>query len=121
MSRILKKGQGWRIGWDQKASLYKGLVGSDDWAFELTEAEFKDFCRFLQQLTETMAIMKEELMEDERIACEAESDLLWLEVEGFPESYSLRLILHQGRRGEGNWNEGTVKDLAQAAYSFRYI
>lgn len=121
MSRILKKGKGWRIGWDQKASIYKGLVGTDDWAFELTEAEFKDFCRFLQQLTETMEIMKEELMEDERIACEAESNLVWLEVEGFPHNYSLRLILHHERRCEGNWNEDTVKGLAEAVHSFRYI
>ena len=43
---------------------------------------------------------------------EAESSLLWLEVEGFPHSYSLRLILHSDRRCEGNWQPNAVKDLA---------
>jgi len=121
MSRILKKGQGWRIGWDPDASYYKGLVGSDQWAIELTEAEFKDFCRLLPQLTDTMKMMKEELMEEERIACELESELVWLEVEGLAEHYSLRLILHQDRRCEGNWTENSVKELAQATNYFRYL
>lgn len=121
MSRILKKGQGWRIGWDPNASHYQGLVGTDDWAIELTAEEFKDFCRLFQQLIETMEVMKDELMAEERINCEAESDLLWMDVEGFPHHYSLRLILHQGRRTEGNWHEDTVKELAQVIPSFRHL
>ena len=121
MSQILKKGKGWRIGWNPDASDYKGLVGSDNWAFELTNEEFKDFCRLFQQLTETISVMKEELMDEERIACEAQSELLWMEVEGFPDKYSLRLILHQQRRCEGNWNENSIKQLAKAVEYFRYV
>jgi len=34
---------------------------------------------------------------DGRISCEAESDLLWLQVEGYPHAYNLRLILNTGR------------------------
>lgn len=40
-----------------------------------------------------MADMGEELMEEERIACEAESDTLWLEAEAYPHQVSIRLIL----------------------------
>lgn len=114
MERLIKTGTGWRIGWNPAADKYPGLVGSEDWAIELTAAEFNDFCRLLQQLVATMNQMKAELMDEERIACEAESELLWLEVEGYPHAYSLRLILNQGRRCEGNWTEGIADKLAEA-------
>jgi hypothetical protein len=113
-SKIVKNGSGWRIGWDREAQEYQGLVGSDDWGIELTEAELADFCRLLAQLSNTMGEMATELMDEERIACEAETDLLWMEVEGYPHSYSLRLILNQGRRCEGNWQAEAVRSLRAA-------
>ncbi|EAZ89523.1 DUF1818 family protein [Crocosphaera chwakensis] len=111
--RIIKKGQGWRIGWKNETTDYPGLIGGEDWAIELTETEFSEFCRIFEQLAITMTSMKEELMEEEKIACEVESELLWLEVEGFPHAYSLRVILNQGRRCEGNWPAEVVKELYQ--------
>ena len=114
MERLLKSGKGWRIGWNPTASEYKGLVGTSEWAMELTEAELNDFCRLLGQLVQTMSQMAGELMDQERIACEAESELLWIEVEGFPHSYELRLILNRGRRCQGYWSEGAAGELAQA-------
>jgi hypothetical protein len=120
MKRTIKKGVGWRIGWDPQEEMYQGLVGAEDWAFELTEPEFRDFCRLLGQLGETMDGMKEELMNQERIACEAESDLLWMEVEGYPHAYSLRVILRQSRCCEGNWEPESVSGLVQAAQSWHY-
>lgn len=119
--RILKQGLGWRIGWNPLATTYQGLLGGENWALELTEAEFNDFCRLLQQLDETMTLMADELMDSERIACEAESDLLWLEVEGYPHSYSLRLILNHGRRCEGNWPQEVVRELVQAIRTLKYF
>jgi hypothetical protein len=112
--RLLKQGDGWRLGWNPQTEIYQGLVGGEDWAIELTEAELTDFCRLLVQLAETMQEMNSELMDSERIACEAESDLLWLEVEGFADAYSLRLILNQGRRCEGNWPAQVVTELVTA-------
>ncbi len=73
-----------------------------------------DFCRLLNQLVETIAQVSRELMEEETIACELESDLLWLEIKGYPDSYNLHLILHTGRRGEGHWSESAVPELIQA-------
>jgi len=112
--RFLKQGPGWRIGWDEAAQTYQGLVGSDDWALELTGAEFKDFCRLLLQLVETMEQMQGELMAEESISCAVQSDLIWLEGVGFPQAYSLRLLLEQGRQCEGNWPAAAVKPLVEA-------
>jgi hypothetical protein len=114
MERMVRSGLGWRVGWDAQATEFKGLVGSDQWALELTEAEFNDFCRLLSQLAETMHQMSHELMDEEKISCEAESDLLWMQVEGYPHAYSLQLILNQGRRGEGSWSLEAVPELIKA-------
>jgi hypothetical protein len=44
---------------------------------------------------------------------------LWLEVEGFPHSYSLRLILYRDRGFEGNWHEGAANELARQLDNFK--
>jgi hypothetical protein len=111
--KLLKIEEGWRIGWNPHNDRYPALLGGEDWAMELTEAELNDFCRLLEKLTATMSQMASELMEEEKIACEAESDLLWLEVEGYPHAYSLRVILNSGRRCEGNWTETAVSGLVE--------
>jgi hypothetical protein len=116
--RFIKQGPGWRIGWNEESVIYKGLVGSDDWAIELTETEFRDFCRLVLQLGETMEQMQAELMAEETITCEVQSDLIWLEVVGFPSAYSLRLLVEQGRRCEGNWQESAVKAMTAAIQVF---
>ena len=114
MEKILKYGSGWRLGWNPTAAVYKGLIGGDDWAIELTESEWQDLRRLLSQLTATMAAMATELMDEERIACEAESELLWVEADGFPDNYSLRFILYQGRGCEGNWSATALPELLAA-------
>lgn len=115
MARQLKKGAGWRLGWDGDAIAFSGLVGGDEWGIELTTAELEDFCRLLAQLAATLCQMSQELMDEERISCEVESELLWLEAEGYPHSYDLRLLILTGRRGEGFWNASAVPELLQAA------
>jgi len=42
-----------------------------------------------------MSHLASELMEEEKISCSAESDLLWLQVEGYAHAYSLRLTEHR--------------------------
>lgn len=115
MERLIKSGPGWRIGWNPQAAEYRGLVGGDNWAIELTETELDDFCRLLGQLAATMSQMASELMDEEKIACEAESDAIWMEVAGYPSAYSLRFILNAGRRGEGYWAAEAVPGLLQAS------
>jgi hypothetical protein len=114
MEHLIKSGAGWRIGWKPQAAKFQGLVGTDHWAIELTEAELNDFCRLFAQLADTMKQLAAELMAEEKIACEAESDLLWMEVEGYPHAYNLRFILNTGRGFEGEWDSAAVPELLQA-------
>jgi hypothetical protein len=113
-NRVFKEGDGWRIGFNPNPATYQGLIGGQDWAIELTLAEWQDFCRLVEQLSETMQAIATELMDEEKITCEAESDLIWLEVTGYPQSYSLRFILNQGRCCEGQWPSGVVPDFIQS-------
>ncbi len=119
MERVLKTGIGWRIGWNPQAVEFKGLIGTDDWAIELTEGELQDFCRLSMQLAQTMNQLNSELMDEEKITCEAQSNLLWLEVAGYAHSYNLRLIILNGRCAEGSWNESAVSGLLQAAQTLQ--
>ncbi len=118
MEKVLKTGSGWRIGWNP-TNVYPGLVGSDDWAFELTAGELEDFCRLLGQLVDNMRSIQAELMAEEKVACEAESELVWMQLSGTPSAYSLRLILNTGRGCEGNWTAHSVPDLITAIQNFR--
>ena len=90
------------------------MLGSDTWALELTTPEIADVCRLSRQLADTMAAMASELMDEERITCEQETELIWLEAEGFPHHYDLRLILLTGRGGEGSWSAAAVPALLAA-------
>ena len=119
MERLIKQGPGWRLGWHPSAPDFQGLVGTDDWSIELTAAELEDFCQLLGQLASTMQAMAAELMDEERLACEAESDRLWMEVEGFPTAYSLRIILASGRRAEGFWSAESVPELLRASQTLK--
>ena len=110
----LQRGEGWRVGWDPGRGAFPGLVGAEDWAIELTDGEFRDFCRLSQQLAATLTTIAGELMAEERISCEVESDRIWLEAEGFPQAYELRLMILTGRRGEGRWDPEAVPGLIRS-------
>lgn len=114
MAKRIHQGDGWRLGVNPDSSSYPGLVGTDIWSLELTNIELNDFCRLSLQLADTMAAIAAELMADERICCEAESETLWIEAEGFPDAYTLHLILLTGRRAEGEWLSTAVPDLLKA-------
>jgi hypothetical protein len=120
MQKVLKSGAGWRIGWNPENE-YPGLVGSDDWAVELTAAELADFCRLLEQIVRNMRSMAAELMDEESIACEVESDLIWMQAAGLAHRYSLRLILNTGRRCEGNWTTEAVPELVAAVDRLKFF
>lgn len=117
---MLKKGIGWRIGWREEVEIYKGLIGSEEWAFELKAEEMEDFCRLLEQLAENIAQIAEYLMEEEKISCEVESELIWLEAEGFADNYSLRVIVLKNRSCEGNWLSTAVPELMEAIKSLNF-
>ena len=114
---LIKKGKGWRIGWKANAPVYKGLIGSDEWAFELTEPEMQDFIRLLLRINQAIIDLDQYLMEEEILTCEVESDLMWLGAKGYSDNYSLRLILSQPRSCEGNWSGSVINSLITATQS----
>lgn len=99
------------MGWDDEPQAFQALVGADDWAVELTQAEFETFCRLALQLSRTIEQMQSELMAEEAIACEAASDLIWVEMRGYPEAYQLSFILLTGRRAEGQWAIAATQEV----------
>lgn len=102
------------MGWDASVLPFPALVGADDWAVELTQTEFLDFCRFAQQLSDTVVHMQGELMDEETIVCEVTSEHLWMEVRGYPHQYQLSFILLTGRRAEGNWSAAATQEVLRA-------
>ena len=114
---MLKSGKGWRVGWNPSAPIYKGLIGADDWAMELTEAEMHDFIRLLLQINQAIIDIHQHLMEEEKIICEVESEKIWLSAEGYPDNYSLRIILSQQRSCEGTWSENVISSIITATQS----
>jgi Domain of unknown function (DUF1818) len=120
MQKVLKSGVGWRVGWNPDRH-YPGLIGSDEWAVELTAAELTDFCRLLGQLVVNIRSIQSELMDEESIACEVESELMWMQMAGVGGKYSLRLILNTGRSCEGNWIAEVVPALIAAVDSLEFF
>ena len=112
--RTLVEGAGFRVGWNRSGGEFVGLVGTGDWAVELTGDEWADFRRLASQLAEAMAAMAIELMEEEAVAVELETGYLWMEVEGFPLRYGLRFMTQGGRGIEGAWPAEAVPGLLGA-------
>jgi len=110
-NHCIQTGQGWRLGWNPDAEEYKALVGGEEWSVELTATEFNLFCQSVQQLSETMKSLVTQLMEEELVSCELETEYLWMEVEGFPDAFRLSFILNQGRRVEGGWSASITSEL----------
>ncbi len=110
-NQFIQTGQGWRLGWNPDAVEYKALVGGEEWSVELTAREFNLFCQSVQQLSETMKSLVTQLMEEELVSCELETEYLWMEVEGFPDAFRLSFILNQGRCVEGGWSASITSEL----------
>jgi hypothetical protein len=125
----LLTGQGWRLGYalsfhaqqapqDSFQNLgYLGLVGGDNWALELSDLEFQEFCRLTLQLQSAMSSMVAELSDQESLSCKAQSDRLTIQVSGFPNAFNLYFCLTchlTGRKAEGSWTDEVVTELLQA-------
>ena len=113
----LLRGEGWRIGLRSDVDTYKGLVGADSWAIELTESELKDFCKLAVQLAETMQLMSTELSDGEKISCTLETEDISLESRGYPDAFTFHLQLLRGRRLEGFWDAAAIPFLLEAIAS----
>ena len=114
MTKYLLSGEGWRLGYSPDAEIFVGLVGAENWAIELNQQEFQNFCRISIQLTETMAAMQSELSEEETLTCSAQTDDIYMEASGLGDHFTIHLQLLNGRRGEGIWSNQAISELLEA-------
>jgi Domain of unknown function (DUF1818) len=114
VSKQLLSGKGWRIGWFPYTQPFSGLVGGDNWAFELTQVELEEFCTLALQLITSLEQAQSELSEQESLTCTAETENICLEVMGYPDDFRLSLQLHTGRRAEGAWDNDSLDELVDA-------
>ncbi|NJM96961.1 MAG: DUF1818 family protein [Phormidesmis sp. RL_2_1] len=121
MSRQIRSGNGWRIGWDSAAEHFCALVSGETWSVELTASEFVDLCQGVHNLSNTMAEMVDQLMDAERLMCEQTTETIWIEAEGFPTEYGLRFILLTGRGAEGAWPAVVVPELLTALHDLTHF
>ena len=117
---MIKKGKGWRIGWRADAPVYKGLIGTDYWAIEMTQEEMQDFTSLLIKINQVMVDMSEHLMDEEKITCELDTNLLWLEARGFPHEYSLTVIFSQQRSCEVFFPADVIPSLINTVQSLNF-
>lgn len=114
MTKCLLSGEGWRLGHSPEAEIFVGLVGAENWAIELSQQEFQDFCRLSIQLIETMSAMQAELSEEETLTCSAQSENIYIEAFGFANNFTIHLQLLKGRRGEGIWSNQAIAQILEA-------
>ncbi|WKT81924.1 DUF1818 family protein [Thermosynechococcus sp. PP45] len=115
----LRVGEGWRVGW-RNDQFYAALVGAEDWATELTAAEFKAFVDLFRQLHGQLLAIAPELMAEEMITLSGGNDAVHLELEGYPHAYSLHLIVLGDRRVEGTWPAPVPPDFLLACCELQH-
>jgi Domain of unknown function (DUF1818) len=117
IEKHLLTGIGWRIGWSPESNCFEGLVGGDFWAIELSAKELKDFCTLCFQLEKTIADLATELSDQESCQCSSQIENLSLEINGFPDHFSLYfcgVCERSQRRFEGSWAAESTLDFLAA-------
>lgn len=91
------QGEGWRLQVDEERACLPVLIGGRDWAAEFTAAEAVAIASMAVELEHQLGALTDRLMADEQITLETERTYewgsLWMELEGAPESWSLRFVL----------------------------
>ena len=128
------EGEGWRLVLDPERQPYAVLIGGADWAAELQLEEALALMRGLHRLQVQHAALADGLMAEEAISLELETPItpeqaaapgaglsgagvLWLELVGDRQRWSLRFVLtpEVAVRGvEGGWSELAAPAFAAA-------
>ena len=112
---ISQEGPGWRLAWDPNRKSFPVLLGGDDWAFELSDEEWRSFVKLVLDLVQEHDQIKSQLMEQESISLELERDFWWACLAGDKDNWSLQVLLQEqqaNKRGvEAFWPASSTKDL----------
>ena len=115
---IKKEGPGWRLIRDSSRENFSTLIGGESWAIELNQFEWKTLVKVVIDLSDQYKNIKEQLMCDEDITLELESDP-WLAIlKGDQNGWKLKLILDSSdslnRGAEVSWPRNVTTNVANA-------
>ena len=115
---IKKEGPGWRIIRDLSRDNFSTLIGGQSWAIELNQYEWKTLVKVVIDLSDQYKDIKEQLMGDEDITLEMESNP-WLAIlKGDQHGWNLKLILDSpdslNRGAEVYWPRNVTCHLVKA-------
>ena len=115
---IKKEGPGWRIIRDVSRDNFSTLIGGENWAIELNNFEWENLVRVVNDLSKQFREIKDQLMGDEDITLEMESNP-WLAIlKGDQHGWNLKLILDSSnslnRGAEVSWPRNVTFPLVNA-------
>tara|TARA_B100000579_G_scaffold117409_1_gene94205 strand:+ start:142 stop:522 length:381 start_codon:yes stop_codon:yes gene_type:complete len=115
---IKKEGPGWRIIRDSSREKFSTLIGGESWAIELNQNEWETLVKVVIDLSDQYKDIKDQLMGDEDITLELESNP-WLAIlKGDQNGWSLKLILDSNyslsRGAEVFWPRNVTFNLSNA-------
>ncbi len=115
---IKKEGPGWRIIRDTSRDNFSTLIGGESWAIELNQNEWETLVKVVIHLSDQYKYIKDQLMGEEDITLELESNP-WLAIlKGDQHGWSLKLILDSNyslsRGAEVFWPRNVTFHLANA-------
>ena len=115
---IKKEGHGWRIIRDSSRDNFSTLIGGDSWAIELTQYEWETLVKVFINLSDQYKEIKDQLMGEEDITLELESNP-WLAIlKGDQHGWKLKLILDSNdslnRSAEVSWPREVTVHIANA-------
>ena len=115
---IKKEGPGWRLIRDSSRDNFSTLIGGESWAIELNQFEWKTLVKVVIDLSDQYKNIKDQLMGDEDITLELESDP-WLAIlKGDQNGWKLKLILVSSdslnRGAEVSWPRNVTTNVANA-------
>ncbi len=115
---IKKEGPGWRLIRDSSRDNFSTLIGGESWAIELNQFEWKTLVNVVIDLSDQYKNIKDQLMGDEDITLELESDPWFAILKGDQNGWKLKLILDSSdslnRGAEVSWPRNVTTNVANA-------
>ena len=88
----IKEEDSWRLIRNPNKGKFCFLISVNQWSIELQEHEFNSLYNLLNKLIAEMCLIQNQLMEEELINLEIENLPWYIELEGFKNNWSLRII-----------------------------
>ena len=115
---IKKEGPGWRIIRDSSREIFSTLIGGENWAIDLNQAEWEKLASSVIDLSDQYNDVEAQLMVDEDITLELERSPWLVILKGDKDGWNLKLILNGSlsstRSAEVFWPRNVTKQVTNA-------